>query len=170
MNKHFPPCDWRRRSSSTHFPEDLCDLENCQVTLHENMRIWSIPMKWNMVKEHHFPQLPLRYFFLHHARLFSAYAEGQAEHITLRLQPLEGKLPLEILPRRLLVALPQWNMFFWPWHQRRWSSRKLKKPTKTLCWWNYPMTLVESCWNMLKYVLFMVEIWSKYGRHMLDLW
>eukprot|EP00435_Cladocopium_sp_Y103_P027029 s109_g6.t1 len=46
-----------------------------------------------------------QYIALQEARLFCAYAEGEPEDITLRLQTLQGELPKEASPKRLLAAV-----------------------------------------------------------------
>jgi hypothetical protein len=53
--------------------------------------------------------LSVRYIALQEARLFCAYAEGEPEDITLRLQTLQGQLSKESGPKRLLVTQLQFQ-------------------------------------------------------------
>ena len=46
----------------------------------------------------------LRYFALQAARLFCACADEQHQHVTLRLEGLEGQIPKEAFPKRLVVV------------------------------------------------------------------
>lgn len=53
------------------------------------------------------PNFLSRHFALQHAHLFYARVEGDPRDITLRLEMLQGHMPQEAFPKRLLVAQPQ---------------------------------------------------------------